>query len=71
MDAAALLEGDYFVEVDEATYAEMTPKERGKLRVRAALSGPQPCHTQPNSMHLRSSAGTWCLPRTSPVCLVD
>lgn len=68
MIADELRPGDTFVCYSDAEWAEMSASERKRARrttVEYRLS--RSCI---GKVHLRTSAGTWCMPKVAPVVLV-
>ena len=71
MNAAALLDGDRFIECTAEEWADLTEAQRSAKREHKVTDHPAPCITDATRVHLRTSAGHWCIPGAAEVILTD
>ena len=69
MIANELRPGDAFVCHSQAEWDAMSASERKRTRVAVLERRLGSCITY-DRIHLRTSAGTWCIPKEAPVVLV-
>lgn len=67
MQAGDLRRGDTFIECSEEEWAELSERERKKLRrVKVLAIGPE-CKGDRTRVHLVTDVGNWCIPFVAPV----
>lgn len=71
MHASDLIEGQTFVEVDPETWDEMSPREQHReKRVTMLSRHAEQCTAHRERVHLRTSAGQWCITAITPVTVI-
>lgn len=69
--AKDLHSGDVFVECDEATWSNLSNKERGKYKRVTVERYIGVCYARNSGrLHWQTSAGDWCIPLIAPVTVV-
>lgn len=71
MQAIGLQAGDVFVSVEPEVWAEMTNRQRRDAGSAKVERRPELCTAHRDRIHVRTSAGDWCVPMSSPVTLLS